>query len=164
MRERKNPYKIEIPEQYDEQLISQIAELERKTFADAWSKNSIIGTLKQDYNFLIIVMEHIDGGTDVSCVHPLCRGYLLADKVAGESELLRIAIEDSCRGLGLGKMLMERYFEELRGDCEKSILEVRDGNTVARGLYEYIGYKAISIRKKYYQNPEEDGIIYEKLL
>lgn len=155
-------YRVGIEEQCGEELISQIAEIERNTFSDAWSEDSITDTLKQDYNMVVVAFQdNSDADLEQQIV---CKGYLLASKIAGESELLRIAVDASCRGCGIGRMLMERYIDNLRQDCDRSILEVREGNIAARSLYEQFGYQNISVRKNYYRDPSEDGVIYECVL
>jgi [ribosomal protein S18]-alanine N-acetyltransferase len=38
-------------------------------------------------------------------------------------------------------------------------LKVRVSNTVAQQFYNLVGFKRESIRKKYYDNPDEDAIL-----
>ena len=80
--------------------------------------------------------------------------------IADESELLRIAVADKFRKLGVGENLMMAYKEELKSHCDKFFLEVRYTNEPAKKLYEKLGYKEISIRKDYYSNPKEDACIF----
>jgi ribosomal protein S18 acetylase RimI-like enzyme len=52
-----------------------------------------------------------------------------------------ISVRADCRGLGVGKLLMdaiEAKAHELR--CSKITLEVREDNDVARGLYRKLGF------------------------
>ena len=41
-------------------------------------------------------------------------------------------------------------------------LEVREGNTAARRLYEKLGFSEISRRKAYYSSPVEDAVIMQR--
>lgn len=41
-------------------------------------------------------------------------------------------------------------------------LEVREGNTAARNLYESYGFIQEAVRKSYYHNPTEDALIMWK--
>ena len=41
-------------------------------------------------------------------------------------------------------------------------LEVREGNTAARNLYESYGFIQETVRKSYYHNPTEDALIMWK--
>jgi len=43
-------------------------------------------------------------------------------------------------------------------------LEVRASNTAARRLYENLGFKEAGCRKGYYTNPNEDAVLYSKIL
>lgn len=53
-----------------------------------------------------------------------------------------VIIQDAYRGLGIGRCLMERCIEisRERNYC-KVTLEVRDDNTIAKKLYETLGFK-----------------------
>lgn len=165
---------------FKDNLIEQIAGLESKTFSDAWTYAGIEAALRYDYNIIFtaerevlgslddepnIFVEIYRGGNDLqSESHPYNKevvGYLISNAVAGETELLRIAISESMRGMGIGKNLMRAYMAYMSKHCGKSFLEVRSKNTVARRLYESMGFRAISIRKNYYSNPVEDAAIYE---
>lgn len=152
-------------------VISRIAQMESETFSDAWSVSMLEETMCYDYNsiYVLYVKENENNAAlqeaKVRCcpIHSyqngaVC-GYVIANLVAGESELLRIAVDKSCRGRGYGRRLMQYYHEQIR--CERYLLEVRAGNLAARTLYEAFGYKELGIRKNYYSNPTEDGIIYE---
>ena len=82
--------------------------------------------------------------------------------VAGEAELLRIAVMPEARGQGLGRRLLREGTKALAilGISEWH-LEVRISNTSARSLYEREGWQCQGIRKGYYRNGE-DAAIYLK--
>ena len=166
-------------------IIDNISEMEELVFADCWSAESIRDTMSQDYNFLLaayvlgndIKIRVIEGGPDRDRDEELVMtfgrefyvneedykfaGYLIANIIIDESELLRIAVSPDMRKMGIAKTMMEEYHRYIEPSCIKSILEVRQGNVAARTLYEKMGYNNISIRKGYYNNPCEDAIIYE---
>lgn len=155
-------------------VISRIAQMESETFSDAWSVSTLEETMCYEYNSIYVLYVIKENGNNTALQENKVRccpihsyqngavcGYVIANFVAGESELLRIAVDVSCRGRGYGRMLMKYYHEQIR--CERYLLEVRAGNRPARTLYEAFGYKEIGIRKNYYLNPREDGIIYERI-
>lgn len=86
------------------------------------------------------------------------------NSVAGEAELLRIAVKPDLRGQGLGRSLLQTCEAELRRmGISILLLEVRTSNTAARGLYEAQGWQQDGLRKGYYKNGE-DAALYRKTL
>ena len=84
--------------------------------------------------------------------------------VAGEAELLRIAVEPVQRGHGLGCALLDACETELsRMGIATLLLEVRVSNLPARRLYEASGWKQDGHRKAYYKDGE-DAALYRKPL
>lgn len=69
------------------------------------------------------------------------------------------------RGKGLAKILLDRVFADLTSQffVSKIFLEVRPSNQAAIKLYQGLGFKELSRRKRYYQNGE-DALILEKNL
>lgn len=82
-------------------------------------------------------------------------GLLLGRAVAGEAELLTIAVAPEARRRGLGRKLVSRfvYQAQLRG-AERAFLEVAADNTAAIRLYESAGFTAAGRRRGYYLTPE----------
>ena len=83
--------------------------------------------------------------------------------VRGEAHLLNIAVAPSFRKRGLGRFLLRKLFEKMRErNCAVVFLEVRRSNLPARMLYESEGFTMAGERKNYYNNPQEDALIYLK--
>ncbi len=135
-------------------VFKDIAYLEQKYFSDAWSEKSLEETFEYDYNHLLI--EKREGKVV---------GYVIYSEVQGEAELLRIAVDKAYRRLGIAHMLMENMLEELQDfEAERVSLEVRAHNIAAVKLYKSFGFKDIFIRRNYYHNPEDDALIFQKML
>ena len=84
--------------------------------------------------------------------------------VAGEAELLRIAVDSNHRGQGLGRALLGACEDALsRMGITTLLLEVRVSNHPARALYEASGWKQDGLRKAYYKNGD-DAALYRKSL
>jgi [ribosomal protein S18]-alanine N-acetyltransferase len=86
-------------------------------------------------------------------------GFLLGRAVAGEAELLTIAVAPEARRRGLGRKLIARfiYQSQLRG-AERAFLEVAADNIPAIGLYESAGFAPAGRRRGYYLTPEGQRI------
>jgi ribosomal-protein-alanine N-acetyltransferase len=56
-------------------------------------------------------------------------------------------------------MMMDEVIKELkRKGCVFLYLKVRESNTDAQRFYELFGFKVEDIRKKYYDEPDEDAL------
>ncbi|MBO6166483.1 MAG: ribosomal protein S18-alanine N-acetyltransferase [Eubacterium sp.] len=145
-------------------IISEIAGIEEQSFNDPWSEKSLEETFKHDHNHLIAVFD--DGTTVDDYVfqgNEKLAGYLIYSEVAGEAELLRIAVDETMRHRGFGGKLMEHFISELEFmNAEKVTLEVRKGNSAAIGLYTIYGFEQIAVRKDYYMDPDEDAVIMQR--
>jgi len=88
-------------------------------------------------------------------------GFALGRIVAGEAELLLLAVKKSRQGLGIGRLLLDRFtsIAGTRG-AEKLHLEVREGNH-AVSLYKHAGFVEVGRRSNYYSG--RDGQIYDAL-
>jgi [ribosomal protein S18]-alanine N-acetyltransferase len=86
-------------------------------------------------------------------------GFLLGRAVAGEAEILTIAVAPDARRRGLGRKLVERFLYQarLRG-AERAFLEVSAENAAGIALYESAGFSAAGRRKGYYLSPGSPAI------
>ncbi len=136
---------------YTETLLADIVTIERESFSTPWTSESLrqAGEMENSI-FLTVTAEETAVGF----------GCILL--VAGEGELVDIAVSPAYRKLGLGQMLMTALLTEAadRG-TEQIFLEVRQSNTPARNLYEKNGFTAIGLRKKYYKEPVEDAVLMQ---
>lgn len=144
-------YNCEIAEQSLDAYAYKVARMEGNSFADAWTEAMVADSLAQSYNHLWLA----ENDMDTPC------GYLLANILGDETELLRIAVNPECRKDGIGQMLMETYLAYVQTIAVRGLLEVRHGNDAAKHLYENNGYHLLAVRKNYYKHPDEDADIYE---
>ena len=77
-----------------------------------------------------------------------------------EAHITTIAVDPAYHRSGVGTKLMIGLLDAAisRGGRTLS-LEVRRSNEAALRLYEKFGFKVTAVRHKYYENPEEDGLI-----
>ncbi|MGB6129132.1 MAG: ribosomal protein S18-alanine N-acetyltransferase [Psychrilyobacter sp.] len=84
-------------------------------------------------------------------------GYIILLDSIDVYEVIKIAISPNYRKKGLGKKLLSSVLKDLDKNL---ILEVRVSNDPAIKLYEGLGFEKINIRKGYYGDTGEDGIVY----
>lgn len=132
--------------------IEQIASLERMCFSAPWSKNSIASELDNPLSLWLAAMdgEHL-------------AGYVGSQTVMGETDLLNIAVHPDYRRRGIARELLLALVERLKQRGSGCLtLEVRPSNAAARCLYEKLGFVQVGMRPKYYEKPQEDGMILRK--
>lgn len=84
-------------------------------------------------------------------------GFLLGRVVAGEAELLTIAVAPDLRRKGIGAALLQGFLQTAtdRG-ADSAFLEVAAGNTAAQALYAAAGFTAAGKRRGYYRGADGD--------
>jgi ribosomal-protein-alanine N-acetyltransferase len=83
-------------------------------------------------------------------------GFALLRAIAGEAEILTVAVAAAERGRGLGRLLVEEAMRRLyREGAATCFLEVDQANTAALRLYRSLGFEVIGERKGYYQGSRE---------
>jgi ribosomal-protein-alanine N-acetyltransferase len=88
-------------------------------------------------------------------------GFALARTVAGEAELLLLAVGRDAQRRGVGAALLRRFISVAkRRGAIRLHLEVRDGNP-ALGLYRNAGFEEVGRRRNYYNG--EGGQLYDAL-
>ncbi len=79
-------------------------------------------------------------------------GFALGRAVAGEAELVTVAVDPGARRQGQGRALLAAFEARARTlDAETAFLEVADDNTAAQGLYRTTGWVETGRRKGYYR-------------
>ena len=89
-------------------------------------------------------------------------GYLLATMIDDESEILSIGVTPDRQRQGVGKLLLQHFFEHgTSQNMTRVVLEVAEDNVPALGLYRDFGFAAFGRRKGYYKqgNQKIDAIM-----
>lgn len=91
------------------------------------------------------------------------KGFALGRSVAGEAELLTIAVDPVVRGQGRGRALLQSFEASARRNAaHEAFLEVAADNPVAKNLYTTAGYIQAGVRLGYYSGV--DALILRKPL
>ncbi|WP_172330501.1 ribosomal protein S18-alanine N-acetyltransferase [Mangrovicoccus sp. HB161399] len=86
-------------------------------------------------------------------------GFAMGRAIAGEAELLTIAVDPACRRTGLGRRLLDAFEAAARKrGADTAFLEVSAANAAARALYVAGGYAETGRRKGYYRAPDGSRI------
>ena len=101
----------------------------------------------------------------VSEVEGRVTGFIIGRQVAGEAEVLNLAVAPMARRKGQGGALLKSALEEFRTlSVRRVYLEVRESNMIARTFYAKHGFSQTGKRLKYYRKPEEAAIVMEMRL
>ena len=131
-----------------------ILEIERESFADPWSRESLASYLDDPWGELLAALE----GDRVL-------GFAVYYVSFENADLYNIAVRPEARGRGVGTALLGEVLRRARaGGAERMFLEVRRSNLAAQRLYERAGFAVCGVRRNYYTSPTEDAILMEKNL
>ncbi len=135
------------------QDIDQIEAIEKASFSQPWSRESLLHELEEGHGAHYIVALQ---GDEVL-------GYAGFWQVFDEAHITNIAVKEGFRRQGIA----ERMMEAMDGLCRKlgilyQTLEVRVSNTAALQLYKKVGFVSAGIRPGYYEKPKEDADILWK--
>ncbi len=80
--------------------------------------------------------------------------------MAGEAHIVNFAVRQSYRRKGIGELLLISLIDLARELRSLLItLEVRASNTAAQSLYREYGFSKTGLRRGYYSDDKEDGVI-----
>jgi [ribosomal protein S18]-alanine N-acetyltransferase len=133
-----------------EEDIDQILEVEQASFATPWSREAFYNEIYNNKFAVYIVLEE-----DQKIV-----GYVGAWVVIDEAHVTNVAILPEYRGRKLGEALLRKMMTFAKDMGARSMtLEVRVTNHVAQSLYRKLGFQNGGIRKNYYSDNQEDGLV-----
>ena len=138
---------------YKKEHFDALYEIEKEAFSDFWSEKGMKDevSLKQAHYYVAEDEGEILGYA----------GFWL---IIDEAEIMKIAVKKSERGKGIGNALLLAMEEDAKDlGAVKILLEVREGNTPARKLYEKHGFISYAVREKYYEG-KENAVLYKKNL
>ncbi len=132
-------------------------------WGEAWNRRQITSALQLPttlYRLIDADGRRPDGAGTAA-------GFTLTRAIAGEEELLLIAVRPEQRGNGLGRQLLAHLIKDAttRG-AERIFLEMRSNNPAER-LYRSLGFVPIGLRKDYYvlkDGSRLDAITFAKSL
>lgn len=127
--------------------LSAVLALEADSFSNPWTAAALAEMLQSDVTRLYVARRHTG---DVV-------GFCACWVIGTELHINTLAVARTHRRRGIATRLV-RFVLEKTG-VERATLEVRRSNTAALDLYEKLGFRTTAVRKAYYRNPAEDGLI-----
>lgn len=137
---------------FEEKYIDSILSIEKLSFTDPWSRDSMEKELNNNFARYVVVK--------------------LEDKVIGyggmwiildEGHITNIAVAPEYRCIGAGKLILKSLVNICKTEKVISLtLEVRVSNTIAQSLYSKFGFITEGIRKNYYADNNENALIMWK--
>ncbi|HEX6308904.1 MAG TPA: ribosomal protein S18-alanine N-acetyltransferase [Longimicrobiales bacterium] len=132
--------------------VPSVVAIERAAYTMPWTEATFRGLLRRRDAEMVTADA---GGTVV--------GYAAFWCVVDQGELGNVAVTTAWRGAGIGGRLVEEVLRRAaRRGVREVFLEVRPTNTVARRLYEQLGFRPVGRRRNYYQRPVEDAIVLRR--
>ncbi|AGB69897.1 MULTISPECIES: GNAT family N-acetyltransferase [Rhizobium] len=124
---------------------AEVALLHGERFPRVWDETEFQGLLSQETTFGFVARQ------TNAILRKALPGFVLARHVAGEGEILTIAVNAKLGRSGLGWRLMQAALRETRNrGGETMFLEVDGSNQPALGLYRKLGFETVGERKAYY--------------
>ena len=128
--------------------LEELRRIEEACFCDPWTEDMLEEELRTPHSKYALMI--VDGEV---------AGYYSYKHILDEAHILNVAVLPAYQGRGLGSRMMAHLLADLPEDVAAVTLEVREGNAVARHLYEKCGFVAAGIRPKYYMDGE-NAVIY----
>ena len=115
--------------------LDRIAEIERASFADPWSRDALATAMGLAHIRFLVAEEGGGAGSRLL-------GYVVALVMGDEGEIADLAVDPSVRRGGVGRLLLARVEEEMaRCGVRLVYLEVRESNRAAIWLYHGQGFE-----------------------
>lgn len=130
--------------------LAAVEEIEQASFSMPWPEDAFEQELTNPCAHYLVLEE--DGQI-------LAMGGMWL--ILGEGQITTIAVRPDCRGKGYGRAVLRALLKAADDELfvRDMSLEVRPSNTVARSLYESMGFVVEGRRKHYYEDNGEDALI-----
>ncbi len=134
--------------------------LERLCFSHPWSRQHFKDVLADPARSRLLVLR-----APLAAGGPTIRAYCAVAWIADEVHVHNLAVHPGARRQGIGRWLLDRALElGRRNGAGTAFLEVRASNEPAVLMYRSRGFREVQVRRRYYQEPVEDALVFQKVL
>ena len=131
-------------EDLNESHIPAIVEIEKHSRPSPWSKAQFQSELTNPNSFSKIARNQEE-----------LIGYVIPWHIADEIQIQNIVVAPHHRGNGIGELLLNLALSNgIENQCRTAILEVRESNLPAIGLYQKYKFEIVGKRSAYYRDGE----------
>lgn len=154
-----------------------VANIDQACFTQAWSVAMFRDTLSFPTYHYVVAVWTPDRMAEEHTLSNMSSNELTEDGTAkligfaglstsiDTADVVNIGVLPEYRRQGIGEQLFQKLEEiAILSKCNTIMLEVRESNTAAIHLYQKFGFQEIAVRKNYYSNPIEHGIVMQKQL
>ena len=140
--------------------IPSILEIEYDSQPEPWTEKAFLEEINRANSSLLVA--RLPAGDPVGAPSPEVAGYICFWSVAGEIQILNLAVRKALRRRGIARKLIELAIRTGREQHAGLLtLEVRKSNSAARKLYESLGFRVTGERPDYYGVRKEPAILME---
>ena len=135
--------------------LEQVVEIDQLSFSLPWPAHSFrYELLENDVSRQWVVeMQSTNGTLKVI-------GMIVVWLIMDEAHIATIAVHPEYRGRGIGRQILIAALGECAAQGALSAtLEVRERNAIAIDMYRKLGFEVVGLRKRYYQDTNEDAIL-----
>lgn len=132
------------------QDINEVYDIFKDSIKSHWSKDELTKELYNDIAYYLVA--EINGK-----IVAFCGAWLVLE----EAQITNIAVKESYRKKGIGKLLFKEFIKGLKEkDIDVIYLEVRESNERAIKFYEKLNFIKSGQRKRFYSDGETANLMY----
>lgn len=129
--------------------LKELLGIEKRCFSIPWTENMFLEELENPLAKYTVIKSS-----------GKIAGYGGMWFILDEAHITNIAVDPSYQKQGLGSHLLSHMIKKAEDEhIYNMTLEVRKGNEAALNLYKKFRFEECGIRKKYYEDNQEDAII-----
>ena len=138
----------------NENNIHSVKQIEDECFSNPWSFESLNAELSKVGACFYVAEDDEEA-----------MGYIGFNMVLDEGYIANLAVKEKYRRKGVANALLQKVVDTAKENNLAFVsLEVREGNIPAINLYNKFGFTKQGVRKNFYRNPTENGLILTKFL